>query len=219
MSDRHDECVGAAERGRKSTAQAALPPALVTLHRQLLKAFLADGRPPRPAELRQLASVLGLAPGEAMRRLADADLVHTDPVTGAATTAYPFSGVPTPHVVSVDGAPTLYAMCAIDALGIPLMVGRDAVISSVCPATGDTITVERRAGTWLWQPATAVVVTAGTGAGGPSLRCTCPFISFHVTAEHAAAYLQRAAPAGGRIVTQSEAVDAAEAEFGRLLTG
>jgi hypothetical protein len=219
MSDRQDECFGVMERRRKSASQAALPPALVTLHRQLLRTFLASGRPPRAAELRQLASMLGLAPREAMQRLADADLIHSDPVTGAATTAYPFSGVPTPHVVSVDGAPMLYAMCAIDALGIPLMVGRDAVISSVSPATCDTITVERRASRWLWQPATAVVVIVGTGAAGPSLRCTCPFIAFHATPEHAAAYLQHAAPADGRILTQSEAVDAAEAEFGRLLSG
>jgi hypothetical protein len=219
MSNRNGECSGVAERMLKAAAQAGLPPTLVTLHRQLLRIFLASGRPPRAAELCQLASGLGLAPGEAMQRLANADLVHTDPVTGAATTAYPFSGVSTPHVVRVDGAPMLYAMCAIDALGIPLMVGRDAVISSLSPATGDTITVERRAGTWLWEPATAVIVTAGTGAAGPSLSCTCPFITFHATAGHAAAYLQQAALAGGRILAQSEAVDAAQAEFGRFLSG
>jgi hypothetical protein len=219
MSGQHGQWSGVTERRRKAAAQASLPPALVSLHRQLLSIFLESGRPPRPAEWRRLASGLGLSPGEAMRQLADADLVHTDPVTGAVTTAYPFSGVPTPHVVRVDGAPMLHAMCAIDALGVPLMVGRDAVITSVSPVTNDTITVERRGGAWLWQPATAVIVIAGTGAAGPSLDCTCPFIAFHTTAEHAAAYLQDAAPLGGRIITQSEAVDAAEAEFGRLLSG
>jgi hypothetical protein len=219
MSNRHGESSGEAKRMRKTAAQAGLPPALVTLHRQLLRIFLTSGGPPRAAELRRLADGLGLAPGEAMQRLADADLVHTDPVTGAATTAYPFSGVSTPHVVRVDGVPMLYAMCAIDALGIPLMVGQDAVITSVSPATRDTITVERRAGTWLWQPATAVIVTVGIKSAGPSLSCTCPFITFHATVEHAVAYLQHGAPAGGRIVGQSEAVDAAEAEFGRLLSG
>lgn len=228
MSDGHDgysDTTSAAarprppDRPRKAAAQAELPPALADLHRQVLRAFLAAGRAPEAADLRRLASGLGLAPGEAMQRLADADLVHTDPSTGAVTTAYPFSGVPTPHVVRVDHGPVLYAMCAIDALGIPLMTGRDGVISSISPGTGDTITVQHRAGTWQWQPATAVVLIAGTGGAGPSLRCSCPFITFHASAEHADAYLRAGALAAGRIVTQREAVDAAQVEFGRLLTG
>jgi hypothetical protein len=228
MSDGHDEYHGPAsavtpcevpDRERKAAAQADLPPALAELHRQVLRAFLATGRAPEAAELRRMAGGLGLAPRQAMQRLADADLVHTQLATGAAITAYPFSGVPTPHVVRLDGAPLLHAMCAIDALGIPLMVGRDGVISSVSPATCDTVTVEHRAGTWRWQPATAVVLVASTGAAGPSLRCSCPFITFHATASRAATYLRDSAAAAGRIVTQSEAVEAAQAEFGRLLTG
>ncbi|HTT52212.1 MAG TPA: organomercurial lyase [Streptosporangiaceae bacterium] len=119
----------------------------------------------------------------------------------------------------VDRGPVLYAMCAIDALGIPLMTGRDGVISSVSPGTGDTITVQHRAGIWQWHPATAVVLIADTGGHGPSLRRTCPFITFHASAEHAGAYLRTGALAAGRIVSQREAVDAARAEFGRLLTG
>ncbi len=228
MSDGHDGASRTAfaatpceppDRRRKAAAQADLPTALAELHRQVLGTFLATGRAPEAAELRQLASGLGLAPGDAVQRLAESDLVHTDPATGAATTAYPFSGAPTPHVVRLDGCPLLYAMCAIDALGIPLMAGRDGVISSISPVTCDIITVEHRAGIWRWQPDTAVVLIASAGAAGPSLRCSCPFIAFHATAEHAARYLRDEATAAGRIVNQSEAVDAAEAEFGRLLTG
>jgi hypothetical protein len=207
------------DRRPKAAVQAGLPPELASLHRQVLSAYLATGRAPAAAEIGRLASGLGLAPDAAMARLEAADLVHADPATGAATTAYPFSGVPTPHEVRVGGAPLLYAMCAIDALGIPLMTGRDGVINSVSPGTGDPITVEFRAGAWRWQPATAVVLIAGTGADGPSRSCSCPFIAFHATAGQAAAYLREGPAAAGRIVTQTDAVAAAEAEFGRLLTG
>lgn len=228
MGEEHDRHLGVAfavtppgmsDRPRKAAAQADLPPALAELHRQILRAFLATGSAPGAADLHRQASALHLDPGAAMRRLAEADLVHTDPVTNAVHSAYPFSGMPTPHVVRIDGAPSLHAMCAIDALGIPLMAGRDGVISSVSPATGDTITVERRAGTWRWEPQTAVVLIASTGESGPSARCTCPFIGFHGSAEEAAAFLRKSGLATGRILTRDDAASAAETEFGSLLTG
>jgi Alkylmercury lyase len=211
--------VGMMGRPRKSAAQAELPSALAELHRCILRAFLTSGSAPQAADLDRLAGRLGLDPAAAIRRLAEADLVHVDPVTGAVRSAYPFSGLPTPHVVLIDGAPSLYAMCAIDALGIPLMAGRDGMISSESPATGAAITVERRAGIWRWQPQTAVVLIASTGDAGPSARCTCPFISFYGTAEEAAAHLRDSPLTTGRIVSQEDAVGAAHTEFGRLLAG
>lgn len=226
MTDKHDEHPAASvtaprppEEMRKATAQADLPSALTELHRHVLRTFLATGGPPGIADLRRLARGLGLSPGAAMLRLADADLVHTDPAAGAVTAAYPFSTAPTPHVVRVAGAALVYAMCAIDALGIPLMAGRDGVISSVSPVSRDPITVEYRAGTWRWQPATAAVLIVSNGAAGPSLCCTCPFNTFHATAEQAAAYLRECAAVRGWVVTQTEAAKAAQAEFGSLLTG
>jgi hypothetical protein len=227
MTDMHDEyphtaCVAAQREpgeGRKAAAQAGLSSPQADLHRHILRAFLATGKPPVAGDVRHMASGLGLDPREAMRRLADADLVHTDPATGIVVAAYPFSGVPTPHVVRLDDTPPVHAMCAIDALGIPLMAGRDGVISSASPGTHDPITVEYRVGTWRWSPATAAVLVADSGGEGPSQCRSCPFITFHATAEQAAAYLTDCATASGQVVTQAEAVNAAQAEFARLLTG
>jgi hypothetical protein len=58
-------------------------------------------------------------------------------------------------------------MCAIDALGIPLMTGTDGVIDSADPDTGTPIRIQRRGDLWTWQPATAVVVIGRTD------RSTC----------------------------------------------
>jgi len=43
-------------------------------------------------------------------------------------------------------------MCAIDALGIPPMLGVDAVISSADPVTSATVTVSFRGGQASWNP-------------------------------------------------------------------
>jgi hypothetical protein len=80
--------------------------------------------------------------------LAAADAVHL--VNGIVAVAYPFSGTPTPHRVELDGLPAVYAMCAIDALGLPAMTGRDGRITSADPADGTPIEVTVRGGGWSW---------------------------------------------------------------------
>jgi Alkylmercury lyase len=76
---------------------------------------------------------------------------------GRVRAAYSFSGVPTPHTVAIDGGPTVYAMCAIDALGIADMLGRDITIASTDPASGQEINVTVHSGRASWTPGTAVV--------------------------------------------------------------
>jgi len=57
--------------------------------------------------------------------------------------------------VELAGGPAVFAMCAVDALGIPQMLRRDGRISSVDPASG------------------------------PVDDCCCPFINFHINPEAA----------------------------------
>ena len=78
----------------------------------------------------------------ALRRLAREDLVHHDPATGAILVAYPFSGRSTAHQVRFDGR-EVYAMCAIDALGIAPMLDEAVEIASFDPLS-DRIEWRRR---------------------------------------------------------------------------
>ncbi|MGH7342237.1 MAG: organomercurial lyase [Candidatus Rokuibacteriota bacterium] len=90
-------------------------------YRRILRSFGA-GRPPGPDALADAASELDLEVEPTLELLARADLVHQDPATGAIVVAYPFSGRPTAHRVHI-GNDEVYAMCAIDALGIAPMLG------------------------------------------------------------------------------------------------
>ncbi len=65
------------------------------------------------------AANLDIQPGEAIDVLARLDLVYIERRVRLVSVAYPFSGFPTPHMVTLDGGVRVYAMCAIDALGIP----------------------------------------------------------------------------------------------------
>jgi hypothetical protein len=55
--------------------------------------------------------------------LHDIDAIRLDP-DGQIAVAYPFSATPTRHRVRIGGHVDVYAMCAIDSLGVAAMLGR-----------------------------------------------------------------------------------------------
>jgi alkylmercury lyase len=199
--------------------QQRLPGPLRELHRAVLRRFLTTGAPPTVRWLRHAAADAGLdAP--AVDELAAADAVHV--VNGVVAVAYPFSGTPTPHRVELDGLPAVHAMCAIDALGLPAMTGRDGQITSADPHDSTPIVVTSRGGTWTWTPATTVVVAGratdcGTDCG--SFEAMCPNTVFHASAENARAHLASHLGLDAQILDQDTAVECGRLNFGALLPG
>jgi hypothetical protein len=196
--------------------QAALPPALRSLHQAVLRHFLNEGNAPDIGWMKGQASGLGVDPDVAIGQLTAADLVHVDR-DGQVAVAYPFSGVPSGHRVQLANGPAVWAMCAIDALGIPQMADRDATITSADPSTGEPVTVEAHDGRWLWTAASTVVLVAQAGASGPSVECSCGHVNFYTRAEQAEAYLDDHPALSGRVIDQRTAVELAGGVFGGLL--
>jgi Alkylmercury lyase len=200
--------------------QAVLPDPLRVFHQRLLGAFLTGTGPPDAPVVAGLAAELGLDPRAALAALAAADLVHADPATGSMAVAYPFSGRPTPYRVELAGGPAVFAMCAVDALGIPQMLRRDARISSVDPTSGLPITVEVHAGVWRFQPATTVLLSGRAAAGDAcdtAADWCCPYINFHTDREAADAYRRAHPRMTSQLFSQTAAVQAARQAFGGLL--
>jgi hypothetical protein len=205
--------------GSVQERQAGLREPLRALHRRLLAGFLTHAGPPEPAAVADLAAELGLDPNPALRALAAADLVHSDPASGTISVAYPFSGRPTSHQVELAGGPTVSAMCALDALGIPQMTRRDARISATDPVSGQPITVEVRHRAWQWEPVTTVVLvaTAAGGVCGAIADCCCPHMNFHTDPQQAQTYLRAHPGMTGELLGQADAVATARRSFGGLL--
>jgi hypothetical protein len=194
-----------------------LPPAIRELHRAVLRGFRDTGQAHRD-DLHPAAAALGADLDEALHRLAAADLVHTAP-DGQIVIAYPFCGRPTGHTVHLAGHPPVAAMCAIDALGIPLMTGTDGVIGSADPNTGTPIRIQRHGDEWTWQPATAVVVVGHTDCCGTLADTVCRSITFHTDPQHAQSHLDNLPELDGVIVGQADAITLADHAFGPLLAG
>jgi Alkylmercury lyase len=98
---------------------------------------------------------------------------------------YPFSTLTTPHRVRISGDVTVFAMCAIDALGVSAMAGLPVVIESADPSTGEPITVKVGRANSTWHPATAVVYVGRTDSecAGPSASVCCGYMNFFTTGQ------------------------------------
>jgi alkylmercury lyase len=204
-------------RGGSAGRQAALPAPLRDLHRAILRRFLQAGAPPASAWITGTAARLGLD-DTAVAELGDADLVHV--ADGAVTVAYPFSGTPTRQQVELDGFPAVYSMCAIDALGIPVMAGRNGRITATDPRDGAPIVVSVRGGSWSWTPAGAVVVYGrmkDRGTDCQSWEMACPHTTFHASRDSAEAYLAARGDINGQVLDQQAAIELGERIFGPLL--
>ncbi|MHA2247874.1 MAG: alkylmercury lyase family protein [Candidatus Hodarchaeales archaeon] len=78
-----------------------------------------------------------------LTKLDKLDVIHLSNNQTIIAAAYPFSGSATPHVVTLkrESYKPLYAMCAIDALGISFMLNCDVVIDSNCYHFNDRIEI------------------------------------------------------------------------------
>ena len=204
-------------RGGSAERQVCIPAPLRDLHRAILRQFLQTGAPPAAVWITGTAADLGLD-ATALADLEAADLVRT--ADGRVTVAYPFSGTPTRQRVELDGFPGVYAMCAIDALGLPVMAGRDGQITATDPHDDGPVQVSVKDRAWTWAPPEAVVVcgrTARCGADCGSWEVMCPHTTFHASRVSAQAYLAARPGTDGEILGQHAAIDLGRRIFGPLL--
>ena len=189
-----------------------------SLRREILLAYARSGRAPSATEL---SAVTGLAPGEIeepLRRLEARDMILRDAETGAVVGAYPLRDRATGHVVRLDGQ-ELNAICAIDALGVGAMYGRDVEIESSCRACGvpvEVATGER--GTAIARaapPDTEVWMDLRAGAQGASTRCPC--MVFFCSGAHLDDWLAGGESETGARLTLEEAFQVGKAIFGPTL--
>jgi Alkylmercury lyase len=187
------------------------------LYRWILCSF-ADGGRPNAAAVRESATRLGLEPGDALATLARKDLVHCDAGTGEIVVAYPFSGQPTPHRVRIGGRSEVDAMCAIDALGIPFMLGEPTEIVSRDPLTAEEVrTWVEPGGGVRWEPEAAAVLAGSDRDEGPVSAVCCAFVNFFASRENAQRYLRETPAVRGDVISIPEAVEAGRTVFGGLL--
>jgi hypothetical protein len=208
-------------------------PAARAIHQAILRAFATTGHAPDTSAL-AAATPPGHRLAALLTELHDHDVVRLDH-HGQIRAAYPFSAAPTSHLVAIGGGPTVYAMCAIDALGIADMLGRNTTISSTDPISGHEIRVAIGNGRADWTPDTAVVVvgsdTAAASTGGACRRpddaeragsvaaadLCCGVMNFFTNPDSARAWITAHPRVAGMVLNQEQALRLGVDIFGRLL--
>jgi hypothetical protein len=206
-----------------------LAPPARALHKAILRGFASAGRAPDPAAL-AAATPAGHDVGVLLEELHTRDVVRLDG-NGRIRAAYPFSAVPTAHIVAIAGGPTVFAMCAVDALGIADMLGTDLSITSADPRSSQPISVEVRDGRVSWRPDTTVVFVGSDTATAAAAACCpadgesmvaaadrcCGVMNFFASPATAEAWLAAHWQVTGVVLTQGQALRLGVDIFGHLL--
>jgi hypothetical protein len=183
------------------------------LHRTLIDAVVRTGTVP-PDDV--MVAVLTIDRDELDRRLQTlrrADYLAFDGA-GRLTCLYPFSTLPTPHVVSIDGA-RRFAMCSLDALGVAAMLGQPVAIESACAACGSPVRIAVRPGAIVRVDPSETMVVATHASDAPAVEACCAFTMFACGPAHADDVLARMSNASA--LDLDAALAAGESLFGGLL--
>ncbi len=192
-----------------------------TVRRYVLTRYPQLGRAPTRQEI-----VDALHGGSAdeiqatLARLHELDMLCLDSESQEIRVAYPFSSVPTRHLVRFPGwddAAPVYAQCAVDALGIPCMVRQDVSIASSCAHCAEPVAIKIEGGVIETAAPPTTVVWAGTTRTGYAADSVCPTINFFCAPDHAMAWRQQQRDAAGHVLSLGEALYVGKGIFEDLL--
>jgi hypothetical protein len=191
------------------------------VRKAILVAFATSGISPTVSDI--ITFIPEFGPKEVSRicrRLGEKDLIVWEEAKQSVQNAYPFSGLPTSHAVHLKAGPRVYALCAVDALGIPVMLGQAAHIISRC--AGCHIPVEVAvvpSGLGGYSPAESVVwFPLAEDVCCPVAESRCPDINFFCSPDHLEMWRKSRGWPDGLSMRMTEAFEAGREIFGSLLT-
>lgn len=97
---------------------------------------------------------------------------------------YPFSLIPTEHQIFLEDGKRLFAMCAVDALGMPIMFNRNVKIVSQCEECKQEITIEIKNGETVSMSHPSIMIWSPKHQEARPAETCCPKVNFFCSNEH-----------------------------------
>ena len=161
-----------------------LAPSEKEVLRHIFKAILTSGKAPPVEELRVSLKKSDDEIIRVLDTLEEMDLLLRKKGTQQIVSIYPFSLVPTRHQIVLEEAKKLFAMCAVDAVGMPNMFDKNVKVVSQCDWCKDGITIEIKDGEVQATSHPDIQIWNVEGQGGPDAETCCPVICFFCSGEH-----------------------------------
>jgi len=141
-----------------------------------------------------------------LEKLDRLDIIHLENKTIVA--AYPFSGAETSHKLCLKGKKyrAVYAMCAIDALGINFMFEADVLIESSCFHCGDRIEIDMRDDEIIFLNPENTVVWCDREYGDCAATSLCKNINFFSSEKHCLYWRKESLKRKGNLLNIDEAL-------------
>lgn len=199
-------------------AGAELSPVEEEIRKYILSEFAEHGRPPTPSEIKKglgLSSVHII--NQTIEKLERADILSKK--GDEIISAYPFSATVTSHKVIFEDGHEVYALCAMDALGIHFMLDKNITIMSRCPECKKEIKIiVKNRLIDSCKPKEVVEFVCSMKKCGCTAEAVCPFINFFCSMGHLKKWReQNVQNSGGEIYSLSEALEHGRIIFENLL--
>ncbi len=193
-----------------------LAPEEEEVRRYILTEFPNRGRAPTNSEIAEALSLRGEQVERILKKLHESDIIYMK--DGAIRAAYPFSSKPTVHKVALRGRDRkAYALCAIDALGIPLMFGEDVDIESACMHCGEVINIKMRDGSIVERHPDGALVWIGLKYSSHAATSLCTSLVFFHSKEHLDEWRSKNPGEDGKALSLAEGMHVGKVIFeGRL---
>ncbi len=176
--------------------------------RAILDRFIAEGGPVKVSEFPAEARAV-------IARLDEKDLILVE--DGQIRVAYPFSGTRTAFVVVLPDGRQRYAVCAIDALGIPVMLGQPVSIQSSCHHCGESMEVDVGPDGPVGGPEVMVWVGKRGDIRQKACASICLTLNLFRSSEHLESWREAHPDVPGAAAFLEEAFKVAAKVFGELL--
>ncbi len=150
----------------------------------ILQEFANNGKPP---SLRKIMERFKLnsenIANKTVEKLEKFDLLEK--VGNEIISSYPFSANATRHKVIFEDKKEVYALCAVDAMGIHFMLNKSITIVSTCPKCENDIKIEVQNGQIISHNPEEIIEFISVGDDcGCTAKSFCPFINFFCSKEH-----------------------------------
>jgi len=156
----------------------------VEILKYIFQTILKFGRTPTTTEMKL---ALKKSDGNIIRTLNELekkDILLREKGTQEIVSIYPLSLKPTEHQILLENGKRLFAICAVDALGMPIMFDRDIKIVSQCEKCKQKITIEIKNGKIEWVSHPNIMIWSPDHQIAPAAEVCCPSVNFFCCKEH-----------------------------------